>query len=120
MHRRLFRRIEFAVPNARAGRHPLHFAWLDYRPRAQTVTVFQRAVQNIGDDLHIAMGVHAETAAGSDPVFVDDPKTTKAHVGRIVVIAKRKRMPAVEPIDSGLPALVAASNADHDKPALLF
>src|SRR6266478_176417 len=119
-HRRLFRRIELAVANARPGRHALHFARLNHRSGAQTVLVLQRSFKNIGDDFHVAMRMHAEAAAGADPVIVDDAETAKTHLGGIVVIGEGKRMPAVQPIEPGLPPLVSRSNAYHDKPSFFY
>jgi len=55
--------IELAVPHAAARAHALDTAVPDDGTRAHAVLVFQRAVEHIGNDLHVAVAVHAEAAA---------------------------------------------------------
>src|SRR5262249_18192994 len=55
-----------------------------------------------------------EALAGLDAVVVDDAERAEAHVARVAVIAERKRMPAVEPVEARAPALAGAADGDHD------
>ena len=50
----------------------------------------QLSVNDVGEDLHVAMGMHAEAAPGADPVFIDDPQSRNPMCLAIVVIGKRK------------------------------
>src|SRR5208282_240342 len=75
MHGLFTRRIEFAVHDAGAGAHALHIAGTDHRAVAHAVLVLERALENIGDDFHIAVAVHAETTARLDTVLVDHAQT---------------------------------------------
>jgi hypothetical protein len=69
---RIGRLVELAVPDAASGAHALHVARRNDRAVAHAVLVRQQAGGDIGDDLHVAMAVHAEAAAGSNQVVVDD------------------------------------------------
>src|SRR5258705_4847908 len=113
MHRLLFRVIELAVPNAGARRHHLHVARADHRPGADAVLMLQRALQHIGDDLHVAMPMGVESAAGLDPVLVDDPQGTEAHVLGIVILAEREGVAAVQPSEVGDAPFLAVSDGNH-------
>ena len=72
MHRLRFRVVELAVLDARPRAHALHLARADHRAVAEAVLVLKRAFENVGDDLHIVVGVAGEAAAGRDAVVVDD------------------------------------------------
>ena len=75
--------------------------------------MLERALEHVGDDLHVAVRVRAEAAAGRDAVVVDDAQRAEPHVRRVVVVAEGERVPAVEPTDARAPALGAATNLDH-------
>ena len=113
MDRVFFRMIEFAVPNARPGRHPLHVAGPDDRASANTVFMFQRAFDDVRDDLHVAVAVGAEPRPGPDPVLIDNSQRAEAHVTGVVVVAKRKGVTTVQPPQIGRAAFLRASHCDH-------
>ena len=101
MNRRGLRVIELAVVNAGARRHALHIARADDRARADAVFVLQRAVEDIRDNLHVAMAMSVEAAARAHPVFVDHAQRTETHVLRVVIMAERKAVAAVQPTEIG-------------------
>ena len=74
--------IELAVLDAGARRHALHVARADHGARAQAVLVLERAVEHVGDDLHVAVAVRAEAGARLHAVFVDHAQRAEAHVLR--------------------------------------
>ncbi len=59
----------------------------------------QGAVQNVGDDLHVGVGVSGEATARCNTVVVDDPQGAKSHVFRVVVIAEREGVATIEPAE---------------------
>jgi hypothetical protein len=59
--------VELAVHHAAAGAHALHVAGADHAGRlaiAHAVLVRQLAREHIADDLHVAVAMRAEAAAG--------------------------------------------------------
>ena len=96
------RRIEFAVLNSGSRRHPLKLTDVDDRAVAHAVPVFQLPFQDIGDDLHVPVAVHAKALAGLHPILVHDPQRPEAHVDRIVVGVEREGVPSIEPIVLGM------------------
>jgi hypothetical protein len=111
--RALARCVVLAVGDAGAGGHPLHIAGADHRAGAHRVLVFERTVEHVRDDLHVAMRVPAEALAGSDAIFIDDPQRAEAHVGGVVVVGEREGVVAVEPAVVGVAALAGSANGDH-------
>src|SRR5579885_1842292 len=81
-----FRMIELAVPDASARAHALHVAPADHRAGAEAVPVFQRSLQDVRQNLHVAVAVHAETAAGGHAVVVDDAERAVTDLLRVVVV----------------------------------
>ena len=106
MHGRRLRRVELAVPNASARRHPLHITRPDDRTGAEAVLMLERAVEHIRDDFHIGMRMFRKPAALDDAIIVDHAQWTKPHMPGIVILAERERMPAVEPTEIGPAAVV--------------
>ena len=114
VHLVAFGGIELAVANARAGGHPLHVARFYDRAVAHAVLVLQRAVEDVGDDLHVTVAVRIESAGGLDPVLVDDAQGSEAHEARIVVVAERERVAAVQPAEVRAAAICRSTNIQHD------
>ena len=71
-----------------ARRHQLDVARADDRPVAHAVPVLQRAVENIRNDLHVAMTVGVKTFVRLNPVFVYDSQRAETHLLWVVVVAK--------------------------------
>jgi hypothetical protein len=46
------------------------------------------ALEHVGDDFHVAMGVRTETLAGTDAILVHHPQRAEAGMRRIVVVGK--------------------------------
>ena len=90
-------RVEFAVRDAAPCAHALHLARPDHRTGSQAVAVFQRAFQDVRDDLHVPVRMHRESFAALDPVFVQHPQVAERHVLRVVIAVKRKRVAALQP-----------------------
>src|SRR5262249_10152059 len=110
----LLRRVVLAMANTRSCAHALYLTGADERTIAEAVAVFERAVEHVGDDLHVAVRVCAEPAAGGDAVVVDDPQVAEAHVRGIVVLPERKRVAAIQPRQRGAPAFVGTTDIDHE------
>ena len=89
--------IEFAVLHARSGRHTLHIARANDRAVTHAVTVLERAVDDVGNDLHVTMTMHAESLRRLDTILVDHAQRAEAHMLGVIVTAERKRVPGVEP-----------------------
>src|SRR5271157_5403573 len=115
MHRLGLRVVEFAVPDTGPGRHDLHVTRSDHRTGTNAVLVLERAFENVGDDLHVPVPMRLEAGAGPDPVLVDDPQRTKAHVLWIVVMTEGEGMPAVQPAEVFGSALGSRSYSDHGR-----
>ena len=84
--------VEFAVGDSGASAHPLNIARSDYRAVTHAVLVFKSPIDDIRDDLHIAMGMGSEPLSGLDTILVDNPKRPEAHVSPIVIIGKGEGM----------------------------
>ena len=80
--------------------------------------MFQRSADDVGQNLKIAVRVHAESAAGRDLVVVENAQAAELAVLRVVVIAKGKRMVTVEPIELGSAAVGGGSDCNHDEPPI--
>jgi hypothetical protein len=81
--------------------------------RRRAVLVLERALEDVGEDLHVAVAVRAEARPGADPVVIDHPERPETHVRRVVVIAERERVPAVEPTPVRAPCLARGSDLNH-------
>src|SRR5262249_13873184 len=93
--------------------------WADDRSGSQGVLVLERALEHVRDDLHVAMPMRPETLAGRDAIFVDDPKSTKAHVLGIEVIGEGECMARLEPPVVRKTTSVAWADDDHEGILLL-
>jgi hypothetical protein len=113
VHRLLLGVVELAVPDAGAGRHHLHVAGPDHRSGADAVLVLKRAVEDIGDDLHVLVPVGVEPAARPNPILIDDPQGPEAHMVGIVVMAEGEAVTAVEPTQVHVSAFRRGSHCNH-------
>src|SRR3954454_18548713 len=73
----------------------------------------QGSFQYVGNNFHVTMRVSRKASAGDNPIFVDDSEVAKAHVMRIVIVAEREGVTAVEPIKFGKASLGGSSDGDH-------
>src|SRR5262245_52881533 len=113
MDRLVLRGVVLAVTNAGAGAHALHLARSDHRAVAQAIAVLQRAVEHVGDDLHVAVRMRTKPSARRDAVIVDHAQRAEAHVRRVVVLAEGKRVSTVQPWQPGPTPGTSAANVDH-------
>jgi hypothetical protein len=116
----VFRGVELAVYDPRAGRHGLYGVRTDDVPLAHAVLVREAALKYIADDLHIAMGMRAETFTGGDAIVVDYAQRPKSHVRRVVIVRKGKGMPGIEPATVGVTAVAGLPDSNHVSFSLQF
>jgi hypothetical protein len=107
------RGVALAVQHAGAGGHALQLARGDGRVVAERALVPQRALQDPVDDLHVAVAVGLEAAAGSDAVLVDHAQGAETVVRRVEVLAEGEAVPAVEPVDFSAAALGRGPEGEH-------
>ena len=86
---------------------------MNYGTVAHAVFVRESALENVSDDLHVAVRMHGESAAGCDDIFIDDAQRTKAHPLRIAILVEGKRVTRVEPAVIAAAALVTGTNLEH-------
>ena len=98
--------VELGMDDAAPGAHALDFAGADDAAAAGGILVLERAVHQVGDDLHVAVAMRRKAAAAPDPVLVDDPQGPEAFMRRVVIVAERKGMFGIEPADLGGAAVV--------------
>ena len=72
--------------------------------------MLQGAIEDIGDDLHVAVRMCGEPTARRDAIVVDHAKRPEAHVIGIVVVAERKAVLALEPAEIGFAAVFGFSH----------
>ena len=70
-------------------------------------------INDVGDDLHVAMTVGAETLIRLYPVFVDHTQIAKAHMIWVVVVSEREAVLTVKPAKVSRSALIAFSYPNH-------
>ena len=103
-------RIGLGVEDTASRRHVLKLAGLDLAAVAHGIFVTQGALLDEGEDLHRFVGVHSESAAGSNHVVVDHAEGAVAHVFRIVVVREGEGVPRVEPAVVGVSAVGGTAN----------
>ena len=97
---------------SRSRSHALNVSRTNHRAIANTVLVLERAVDDVGNDFHVAMGMGWEPFAGTHAVIVDHAQRSDPHLGRVVVVPKRKAMPAVEPAVLSVAPVLTTANCD--------
>src|SRR6185436_12945922 len=75
--------------------------------------MLQRALENVSNDLHVAMAVHGKASTGGNKIFIDNSQHSKAHVAGIVVLIERECVIGVEPAVVEVSPLLSFSNRDH-------
>src|SRR6185312_1784388 len=112
---RLFRLrgVVLGVEDAGAGRHVLQFTGSDRARAAGGVFVREGPGDHVGEDLHVVVGMHAEAAAGSNDVVVDDAESAEAHPFGVVVVGKAEGEVCIEPTVVGVAAFCSRAHRDH-------
>src|SRR5215510_9681860 len=98
LNRRVFRKVEFGMRDARARRHPLHFAGANQPGATGAVFVPQRALQYVGHDLHLAMRMRRESPLARDRVMIEDTQRPESHVVRVVVTVETEQPVRRQPV----------------------
>src|ERR1700676_1999480 len=96
-----------------AGAHALHVAHANDRAVADGVLVLELALEDVGDDLHVAVPVLAEALSGGDAVVVDDAQRAVCDPGRVVVIGERERVVAFQPAVIEIATLGTMTHLQH-------
>src|SRR5690606_34759891 len=105
--------VVLAVGDAGTGAHHLHVTGFGTALVAQAVLVGDRAFTHIGDDLHVAVRVRREPAAGGDQVVVPYPQRAPVHAARIVVFGKGEVMVGIQPAMVGVAKGVEGAQLQH-------
>ncbi len=105
--------VALAVPHAGAGRQPLHLAGSDDVRVPLGVLVHQRPGQHPGHDLEVGVRVQVVAAARRDPVVVVRHEHRVPHVGRVVVLPERERVPRRDAGSLGREPRPRPSYVDH-------
>jgi len=71
-----------------------------------------------GTKADVAMAVSAETLPRLDAVLVDDAQRPEAHVFRVVIVAERERVAAVEPPEVRLAPFARRPDQYHPTPRM--
>jgi len=108
--------VELAVHDAPARAHALHVAGRDGLHVAQRVAVRELTVEDVADDLHVAVAVRAEALPGGHAVFVDHAQVAEAHVLGIVVVGEREAVERLQPAVVGEAPLFGSAQRDHGSP----
>ena len=98
--------------NARSGAHHLDVASLCFALVSLVVFMGNCACFDVGDDLHIAMGVKVETCVGCDDVVVDDTQGAKSHSLWVVIVGETKVIVRVKPSIVGVSEGVFGMHVD--------
>jgi hypothetical protein len=72
--------------------------------------MFQSAAQDIGDDLHVTMGMGVKPPATRDCVVVQNPQAPESHVLGMKVTGKGERVVGVQPAMIRVPPILCFSN----------
>ena len=96
--------IVFAMENARAGRHDLDFAWLDFTSRSERILMLKFAFGNNGDDFHVVVRVASKASAALDSVIIEDTQRAKLEPFRVIPAGEGEGMFGVQPAVVGCAA----------------
>ena len=72
--------------------------------------MLEGAIEDIGDDFHVAVRMCGEPPAWRDTVLIDYAKRSEAHVTGVIVLAERKAVPALKPSEIGFAAIFGFSH----------
>src|SRR3954453_24133356 len=72
-----------------------------------------RAFTDIGDDLHVAMGMCGKAGVGRDLVVIPDAQRAVAHIAGVVIAGKGKMVFCLQPAVVGAAERCKRSEFDH-------
>ena len=96
-----------------AGAHHLHVAGRRAALIAHRILMADRAGADVGDDLHVRMGVRRKAGAGGDLVVVPHPDRAPAHPDGIMIAGEGEMVAGLQPAMVGMAERVEGSNVDH-------
>jgi hypothetical protein len=82
------------MTNSRPSTHPLNLASMNQHGIAVRVLMFESTLNDIGENLHVAMLMHWKSATPGDEILVNDSKGSESHIFRVIIVGKRKTMKA--------------------------
>src|SRR5262249_49653006 len=77
--------VIFRVADSGAGTHHLHIASIGAALVAETILMRDRALADIGDDLHVGMGMRGKARVGGDLVVVPHSQAPVTKTLRVVI-----------------------------------
>src|SRR4029079_8280608 len=83
--------------DAASRAHALDLAGPYGAAAAAGILVRDGAVQDVGDDLHVAMGMRLKSRPAFDPILVYDAQCAETFIGGIVIVAKGKTVAGFQP-----------------------
>src|SRR5579883_1013294 len=119
MNRFILRMVEFTMQHPSTGAHTLDVAGQNGGAVPHAVFVGETPFEDIGNDLHVAMGMRTKAMAGLNPVLVDYAQSAKSHMLRIVVIRERKSVIGIQPTVVKVSTLACRPYCDHVPNSLL-
>ncbi len=104
------------MADAGAGAHHLHVARDSAAFVAEAVLVRDRALADVGDDLHVGVRMRREAGVGGDLVVVPDAKRAPAHALGIVVVGEGEVVLGLQPAVVGAAEARKGTFLNHDGP----
>jgi hypothetical protein len=89
--------VVLTVKDARTGAHHLDIPFRDNGHIVHTVPVRPVAFKRDTDDLHVVMGMGAESHASLNRIVIKYPQCAEMHSFRVVVTGKAETVKAVQP-----------------------
>src|SRR5580704_5934025 len=111
--RRLVLEIVFGMANAGAGRHHLYIASARPPGVAHGILMRDRAVADIGDDLHVGVRMRRKAGFRRDLVVVPDAQRAPAHAPCVVIAGEREMVCRLQPAMVGGAQCPERSDFDH-------
>src|SRR5215475_9238917 len=93
--------------------HPLKLVRTNHSAAARRITVFERSVDDIGENLHVLMRVSTKPLPRPNKVFIDHQQVSEPVVAGIEIPVERECMIAIEPTRPRLTALGGMPYHDH-------
>src|SRR5262249_38227490 len=101
------------MTDAGSGTHYLHVPGLGAALVAEAVLMGDRTLADIGDDLHVGMGMRRKPGVRRDRIVVPHPQRAPAHALGVMIVGEREMMLGVEPAVVCSPQAFEGSAFDH-------
>jgi hypothetical protein len=116
VHGILLRGIVYGVAHASSGAHALDFTGTVDADVAHVIAMFERAVNDVGDDFHLPMHVEREAAGGSHYVVVEHAPGTEIYLRGVLVVIERAMSVRAKPNCFSVIALIGTNRLNHGGP----